>query len=136
MPRDSGAWQMSYWVYLNCACCDRPMNVARHAEGGTYAVGGTQEAEIKVTYNYQPEFRRVWEEVGGTLDGEGDGTLGAMLGGKVASTVAEMLDRGVASLGTIRDEDYWKPTPGNAGYALSILAAWAKEHPTAVFRVS
>jgi hypothetical protein len=29
-------------------------------------------------------------------------------------------------LGVECDDDYWKPTPGNAGYALSVLLSWAK----------
>ena len=29
---------------------------------------------------------------------------------------------------------YWMSTPGNAGYALSILLSWAKQHPEATWK--
>lgn len=104
--------------------CYPAVEVARHAEGGTYQLGGTNAAELNVTYNYGrfyypqlPEGLRTLHE-------------------KRAADCIEMLEERVQALGTNRDGDYWAATPGNAGYALSILLAWAKEHPDAVFRVS
>lgn len=36
---------------------DRPCVVPDHTEGGTYALGGTTEATLNVTYNYGPIAR-------------------------------------------------------------------------------
>lgn len=48
----------------------------------------------------------------------------------------ERLRIAVNTLGTVRDNDYWKPTPGNAGYALAILLKWAGQYPEARFKVT
>ena len=55
---------------------------------------------------------------------------------KTARDTTARLERAVETLGTQRDDDYWKPTPGNAGYALSILLKWARQHPNGVWIVS
>lgn len=114
---------MSYWVYLMSK--DGPVEVANHAEGGTYVLGGTPTAELNVTYNYGKFFRE-------TLGEEGLRELH----NQKASDVLPRLEQAVATLGTERERDYWKATAGNAGYALSILLSWAKEYPDAVFEVS
>lgn len=46
---------MSYWVYLENS--DGPVEVESHSDGGTYALGGTTDAELNVTYNYGWLFR-------------------------------------------------------------------------------
>lgn len=51
---------MSWWVYLNGEDGE-PVEVERHAEGGTYAVGGVPKAELNVTYNYGTYYRHVWD---------------------------------------------------------------------------
>lgn len=115
---------MSWWVHLvgPSAVPDQDgegVVVERHSEGRTYALGGTNTAELNVTYNYGKHFR--FEET---------------LHENKASEVTPILEEAVQRLGTKRDSDYWNPTPGNVGYACSILLAWAKQHPDAVFRVS
>jgi hypothetical protein len=101
----------------------KPVEVQRHSEGGTYVVGGTIDAELSVTYNYSVHFR------------EGlDGGLPALHGRTGAETVDE-LRKAVAHIGTQRSTNYWDATPGNAGYALSILYEWARQHPDAVWCV-
>jgi hypothetical protein len=79
-----------------------------------------------VTYNYSKHYRE-------SIDREGG--LG-WLHEKKASETIKRLEKAIKKLGTERDTDYWAGTPGNAGYALSILLKWAKQHPDAVFRVS
>ncbi len=100
--------------------------VSRHSEGGTYVVGGTDGAELNVTYNYCGYYREFLDT--------GDGLY--WLHGKKAKDTVIRLEGAVAALGTERDRDYWKATLGNAGYALSILLGWAKQHPDAVWSVS
>jgi hypothetical protein len=60
----------------------------------------------------------------------------AWLDGKTAQEAMFPLDNAIQVLGVERDDDYWAATPGNAGYALAVLRAWALEHPGAVFKVS
>jgi hypothetical protein len=93
-------------------------SVPRFEEGGTYVLGGTTQAELNVTYNYA---EHMWKHLG-------EGGLKALHGKKAQDTI-ETLSKAVEALGTDRDSDYWKSTPGNAGFALSILLSWAKLHP-------
>src|SRR5262249_40187494 len=116
--------EMSYWVYL-IDDNGQPVEVERHSEGGTHVLGGTPTAELNITYNYSKFFRE-------TLGEDGLHELHHQKAGDMLTR----LKQAVATLGTERDSDYWKATRGNAGYALSILAAWAQEHPAAVFEVS
>jgi hypothetical protein len=113
-------------------CCPA-VKVERHAEGGTYAIGGTSEAEVSITYNYGKHIREAWPE---DPDPEASNVLGRMLDGKRAGDVIKTLERAVGQLGTDTDDDYWKPTPGNAGHMLNVLLGWARQHPEAVFKVS
>ena len=112
---------MSYWIKLEHG--KKVVTIARHSEGGTYALGGTTEAELNVTYNYSKSFARV----GFRLND---------LDGKRAGDTIPVLEKCVAELGTERDTNYWKATDGNAGYAASILLAWARKYPDAVWYVS
>ena len=114
---------MSYWVYLLDG--NESVSVERHQEGGTYALGGVTEAELNVTYNYT----KCYVAAGGE-------SPRAMLDGKKASDTIPILRHLVGKLGTKRDADYWAATPGNAGYAMSILLHWAEQHPDAVWSVS
>ena len=102
----------------------KPVAVDKFAEGGTYPVGGTEYAALNVTYKYGRSFRTALNPAGL-----------AWLGGKLAGDVIADLERAVASLGTERDPDYWADSPGNAGFALSILLRWAKANPQATFTV-
>lgn len=115
---------MSYWIYLNYDD-DRECLVSNHAEGGTVAIGGTDEAQLNVTYNYSECYRIVSE------------TPHALLHGKIASETIPALKQMVERLGTKQYRpDYWAPTPGNAGHALNILLGWAEQHPEARWSVS
>ena len=44
-----------------------------------------------------------------------------------------VMDGTVEKLGTLRDADYWRPTPGNAGDVLYVLLKWARHYPYAIF---
>jgi|SRR6185312_6132912 len=111
---------MSYDITLN----DDNGNVLRlpehmrFEEGGTFAMGGTIECELNVTYNYAVlyDFR--------SLDGK-----------RADSTVKDMFGK-VLELGLIRDVDYWQPTPGNVGCALWRLLTFAVYHPDGIWKVN
>jgi len=99
------------------------VQVPSHEEGGTYVLGGTTEAALNVTYNYGPLYYKYLDKEKGIR----------WLYGKTGERTRLQLATAVAQLGTVKDPDYWAPTPGNAGYALSILLEWARLHPDAVW---
>jgi len=116
---------MSYWIKL----LDKKGNVCqveKHSEGGTRALWGTTDAELNITYNYSEFYREYLDEKQGLK----------FLNGKRAGDVMERLRIAVNILGIVRDSNYWKSTPGNAGYALIILLKWAEQYPEAVFKVT
>ncbi|MBR0241207.1 MAG: hypothetical protein IJQ54_01635 [Kiritimatiellae bacterium] len=83
--------------------------------GGTYAVGGTRDAWLYVTYNYAGIFARVM----------GEGGVRQLDGGCVRDSLP-VLAKAIDALGDARpDEDYWKSTDGNAKKALVKLNALA-----------
>ena len=86
--------------------------VENHEEGGTFALGGTTDAELNITYNYSKIFN---------FRG---------LNGKSCKECIEWLEPIVKILGTDRSEDYWESTNGNVGYCLSVILSWCKQHPT------
>ena len=111
--------------------CDVPcypvVSVKKHNEGGTYAIGGTDSADLNITYNYSQDFRKVigYKE-----------SFSEWLTGKKAKDIISVLENAVNTLGVERSEDYWASDSGNAGYALNILLGWARQYPEAIFRVS
>ena len=113
---------MSWWVYLE-EPNGEPVEVAHHAEGGTYVMGGITVAELNVTYNYGGQFREALPEL------EGSGILKVMLHGKTGADTIPLLERVVEHCGTDQSDDYWEPTPGNAGHAAAIMLEWARQHP-------
>ena len=82
-----------------------------HERGGTYVLGGTNQASLSVTYNYSGHFARAF--VGGIRS----------LYGRTARESIALLDHGISILGTAEppDADYWQPTAGNAVAALQSL---------------
>ena len=95
-------------------------------EGGTQAVGGTTEADLNITYNYAEVYKLVMPS----------GSLHKALGDKTGAETIEMLESAVEALGTRQFDDYWAPTPGNAGFALNILLGWARQYPDGVWRIT
>lgn len=110
---------MSYDVSLENAGL-----VERFCEGGTYAIGGSDEPELNITYNYAEVYKLLNFSI-------------RQLDGQKAAVMIPAMELVVNVLGTKKyEKDYWAPTPGNAGHALNILLGWAKQYPEAVFRVS
>lgn len=91
--------------------------VPPHEEGALVVVGGNFEADIQVTYNYSKHFK-----------------FKDLHGMKAADTI-EKLRQAVSFLGTTRHENYWEPTPGNAGHCCAVLLRWAEAHPEAKWNV-
>lgn len=126
---------MSYNVQLLENINGEPVKVDRHSEGGTCVafvyneetrtcLKGTDEAELNITYNYSPIYRKHFHESGIQY-----------LNGKKAKEVIKLLEETIRELGIEQSSDYWKPTKGNAGYALRILLEWGRQYPEAIFVV-
>ncbi len=90
--------------------------------GGTYALCGTNEAWLNVTYNYYEHFRRVLGE-------KGIRTIYGMTG----QESVPVLEAAINALGIDRDLDYWKSTEGNARNALENLRLLALACPDATW---
>lgn len=107
--------------------------------GGTYAIGGTQEASLNVTYNYAPHFRRVFGDSDAKLSdfdrlfgGGGETGIRRLYGMSGAESIP-VLEQAISSLGDDTSDDYWEPTEGNAKRALIQLLALAKMRPDGVW---
>ena len=91
-------------------------------QGGTYAVGGTTEAWLNVTYNYAKHFYRVFGE-------KGIRTIYGMTGAESIPVIKNAMSQ----LKDDVDPDYWKSTEGNAKRALAGLLALAQLRPDGVW---
>lgn len=109
-----------------------------HMRGGTYQVGGTTEASLNVTYNYAEHFQRVFgdEKVELTPFEKvfGGGKTGIRrLYGMTGAESIPVLEKAISLLADDVNEDYWKPTEGNAKRALIQLLTLAKMRPDGVW---
>lgn len=98
------------------------LDAPHHMRGGTYAIGGTTEAHLNVTYNYSPHYYRTM----------GEGGIRTIYGMTGADSIL-VLEKAIAELGDETDPDYWRPTEGNAKRALVQLLALAKMRPDGVW---
>lgn len=109
---------MSYDISLSNPETGETLEVGNHQEGSIIAIGGVPFADMNVTYNYSKHFDF------------------RSLHGKTGQETIPVLAEAVRRLGTIRDRDYWATTPGNAGYACSVLLGWAAQHSTGKWDVN
>lgn len=86
-------------------------------------VGGTSELWLNVTYSYAPHFYRVVDAERGIR----------FIYGKTGAESIPILRSAAGLLGDDVDEDYWKPTEGNAKRALLGLLALAQLRPDGVW---
>lgn len=98
------------------------LEFSHHMRGGTYAVGGTTEAHLNITYNYGQHYRRVFGE-------KGIRTIYGMTGAESNP----VLEAAAAQLADDVDDDYWKPTEGNAKRPLFQLIALARMRPDGIW---
>lgn len=90
--------------------------------GGTYALGGTPQAWLNITYNYSQHFYRVFGE-------KGIRTIYGMTG----EDSVPVIDKAIGQLGYDIDNDYWKPTEGNARESLVQVRKLAEMFPQGVW---
>lgn len=115
---------MSYDIYLNDPVTKEVIEVdtSHFMAGGTYALGGTKELWLNVTYNYSAHFYN-------TMGEKGIRTIYGMSG---AESIP-ILENAINQLGDDAAPDYWKPTEGNAKRALLQLLAMAKMRPDGIW---
>jgi len=95
-----------------------------HMRGGTYAMGGTTECSLNITYNYS---RHYYNTISAT---EGIRAIYGMTG---AESI-QILKIAVAQLGDDVSDDYWESTEVNAKRALLQLIALAKLRPDGIWQ--
>jgi hypothetical protein len=100
------------------------VQVDQFSEGGVQPVGGSTIADISITYNYSKFFYDTIDKEQGIR----------WIYGRPAGECIDRLKSAIDVLGTDKDEDYWKPTAGNAGHIIGVLLKWATAYPSCVFR--
>ena len=115
---------MSYDIYLKDPVTREPleMETPHYVTGGTYAVNGTSELWLNVTYNYSDIFYKV-------LGKQGIRTIYGMSGAESIPVLTKAINK----LSDEVDPDYWKPTEGNAKKALYGLLSFAQMRPDGVW---
>lgn len=115
---------MSYDIYLTDDNGEVLELALPHAMGGgTYAVGGTRECWLNVTYNYYKHFKRVFGEKGIRL-----------IYGITGKNSIPILKAAISKLGNDRSNNYWEPTEGNAKMALENLLTLAELRPDGTWK--
>lgn len=92
-------------------------------QGGTYCVGGTDEAHLNVTCNYSKHFFAYLDKDKGIRG----------IYGKTAAETIPLLENAIAKLPDDKTNDYWEPTGGNAKAALCQLLALARMRPDGIW---
>jgi hypothetical protein len=115
---------MSYDIELQDPVTKQTLraSVPRQMAGGTYAVGGTTELSLNITYNYGGILGRVLVPDG----------LRSLYGMSGAESIP-VLSKAISELGDDTDSDYWKATEGNVKRALIQLRALASIRPDGVW---
>ncbi len=91
--------------------------------GGTYCIGGTDLAELNVTYNYSEHFYRVMGE-------KGIRSIYGLTGEQSVSVLKSAIEQ----LGDDVSRNYWDATEGNAKAALRNLLTLAEMAPHGVWK--
>lgn len=90
--------------------------------GGTYAVGGTDEAWLNITWNYAGIFVE-------TMGEKGIRTIYGLTG---AESIPILKDA-ISKLSDDVSKDYWEATQGNAKRSLLGLLAFAQMRPDGIW---
>ena len=145
-----GKWEttdISYDLYLVDPVTRETLELdAPHQmRGGTYAMGGTTECRLNITYNYGGHFDRVFEELPAprplapeqmrrhyALTGETVTGIRTLYGLTGAESLP-ILNLAIARLKDDVSDDYWEATEGNSKRALLQLLALATLRPDGIW---
>lgn len=116
---------MSYDIYLTDPVTGATLELdePHHMRGGTYALGGTREASLNITYNYAPFY---YQHIGEN----GIRTIYGMTGAESIQVLKDAADK----LADETSNNYWEATEGNAKRPLLQLIALATMRPDGVWR--
>lgn len=115
---------MSYDVYMRDPV-DKDVirfNEPHQIKCGTFAINGTTEAWLNITYNYADHFYRVMGEKG----------IRSIYGLSGAESIP-ILESAIKQLADDVSEDYWESTEGNVKRALYGLLAFAQLRPDGIW---
>lgn len=117
---------MSYDIYLTDPKTGDTLELSEkhHLTGGTYAVGGTKECHLNVTYNYSRHYYRFIDEELGIR----------RIYGMTGEQSIPILVGAITAMGEDTSENYWEPTEGNARQALIDLATLATHKPYGIWK--
>lgn len=117
---------MSYDITLNDPVTKKviELNEPHFRRGGTYAVGGTKELWLNITYNYSAIFCRP--------DVFGKGGIRSIYGMTGAESIP-ILKKANEVLADDIDPDYWKATEGNVKKSLCQLLSMAQMRPDGIW---
>lgn len=137
---------MSYDIYLTDPVTNDPLELdgAHHMRGGTYAMGGTTEAWLNITYNYADWYYRPGVFARTKKASKGIRTIYGMTGAesipvlKKAISKLENMDEDISNDKRQKCEahgatGYWMPTRENAIKPLYQLLAMAQMRPDGVW---
>jgi len=115
---------MSYDIDLNCPVTNKVIGFEfKHdIKGGTYAIGGSDEASLNITYNYAPIFYKLFPK-------NGIRTLYNMSGAESIPLITGAIDK----LSDNTSANYWECTEGNVKKSLYQLLSFAKLRPDGVW---
>lgn len=119
-------------VSYDISLCDPVTKERLHADsphqirGGTYAMGGTTELWLSITFNYAKFYYEHFPEEKGLC----------WLQDKLAVDTIPVIQKVIDLLKDDVDDDYWKSTEGNAKRALYGLLSFAKMRPDGIWEVS
>lgn len=94
--------------------------------GGTYALGGTTEASLNITYNYGDIFRKVLPKVD---DADGIKSIHQ----KSSKDSIPLLKNAVTELRDDKSDNYWESTEGDAQAALMNLIELVEKAPEGIW---
>ncbi len=116
---------MSYDIKLVDPVTKEPLHakIKHEIHGGLYAVGGTTELWLNVTYNYANHYYRVMDT---------DKGIRVIYGLSGAESIP-VLQKAIDQLGDDVTNDYWDDTEGNAKRALIGLLALARLRPDGIW---
>lgn len=115
---------MSYDIHLTDPVSHEPLHTStpHMMTGGTYAMNGTTELWLNITYNYSDFYYRIFGEKGIRT-----------IYGKTGAESIPILQDAISQLGDDVSDDYWEATEGNAKRPLYQLIAMARLRPDGVW---
>ena len=116
---------MSYDIRLKHPVTGKTLELdySHDMRGGTFAMGGTKECWLNVTYNYSKHWEKAFGEGGHIRD----------IYGLFGHEAIPKLEAAIKNLGDDVSDDYWEPTEGNVKAALIQLLTLAKLRPDGIF---